>query len=142
MEFLKNSPKFRVRYGSITELAERPGRYTNVVPVRRVLWHGRTELSEVSGTGMKVVYNSQKLRVRIWKFYRTYRSSGYGYGSSTELSEVPVRVMPGKIPRVSFCVYPTEHNRRNMDLSPINHQFDSWSDTYYLALSGQPGLFF
>ena len=28
-------------------------------------------------------------RVRIWGFYRTSRSFGYGYGSVTELPEVP-----------------------------------------------------
>ena len=28
-------------------------------------------------------------RVRVWESYRTYRSSGYGYGSVTDLTEVP-----------------------------------------------------
>ena len=28
-------------------------------------------------------------RVRVWGSYRTYRSFGYGYGSVTELAEVP-----------------------------------------------------
>ena len=79
MEVLQNSQKFRVRvwksyrthrssgyrYGSLAELTEVPGRYTNVVPVPRVLWHGRTELTEVSGTGMDVVQNLQKFRVRV-----------------------------------------------------------------------------
>ena len=37
-------------YGSLTELTEVPGRYANVVPVPRVLWHGRTGLTEVPGT--------------------------------------------------------------------------------------------
>ena len=51
MEVLQNSQKFRVRY-------------TNVVPVPRVLWHGRTELTEVSGADTNVVKNSQKFRAR------------------------------------------------------------------------------
>ena len=29
------------------------------------------------------------LQVRVWKSYRTSRSFGYGYGSVTELTEVP-----------------------------------------------------
>ena len=47
MEVLQNSQKFRVRYGYLTELTEVPGRYTNVVAVPRVLWHRRTEHTEV-----------------------------------------------------------------------------------------------
>ena len=62
---------------SITELTQVSGRYTNVVPVPvpahyfyegipvpRVLCHGRTELTEVPGTGMNVVHNLHKFRVR------------------------------------------------------------------------------
>ena len=36
-----------------------------------------------------VLQKSQTFRVRVWRSYRTFRSSGYGYGSRTELSEVP-----------------------------------------------------
>ena len=78
MEVLQNSKKFRVRYASLTELTEVLGRYTNIVPVPRVLWHLRVQLTEVSGTGMNVVQNSQKFRVRVWKSYRPYSSSGTG----------------------------------------------------------------
>ena len=40
--------------------------------------YGRhTELTEVPGTGMDVVQNSQKFRVRVLTYYRTHRSSGY-----------------------------------------------------------------
>ena len=59
MEVLQNSQKFRVRDGHLPELTEVPDRYPNVVPVPRVLWHGRTELTEVPG------------RVGVWKPYRT-----------------------------------------------------------------------
>ena len=38
-----------------------------------------------------VMQESQKLRAKAWGSYRTYRSSGYGYGSVTELTEVPGR---------------------------------------------------
>ena len=36
-----------------------------------------------------ILQKSQKFRVRVWGSYRTYRSSGYGYGSVTDLTEVP-----------------------------------------------------
>ena len=38
---------------------------------------GPTELTEVPGTGMNVIQNSQKFRVQVWKSYRTHRSSRY-----------------------------------------------------------------
>ena len=59
---------------------EVPGRYKNAVPVPRVLWP---------------------------RAYRTYRSSGYGYECHAELTEVLCRVIPGQIPRIRFCMYPT-----------------------------------
>lgn len=48
----------------------------DVVPVP--LWHGRAELPEVSGTGMKVIEDSQKFRVRVETPSRTYRTSLWG----------------------------------------------------------------
>ena len=41
-------------------------------------WLGRTELPQVPGTGMNVVQNLQKFRVRVRMSYRTYRSSLQG----------------------------------------------------------------
>ena len=121
MEVLQYSQEFRVRYGSLAELAEVPGRYTIVVPVPRVLWHGRTELTEVSGTGMNIVQISQKFRVRTgMHVLKNLQKFGYGYEYRTDLTEVPgtygyacfeeltevrVRVIPRKIPRVWFCTY-------------------------------------
>ena len=67
-------PGIAARAYRITEV---PGRYKNAVPVPLVLWHGRTDLTEVPGTGMNVVQNSQKFFVRVWMLYRTHRSSGY-----------------------------------------------------------------
>ena len=66
----------------------------------RVLWHGRTELTEVPGGYKKCctrtpgivargVQNSQKFRVRCECPTELTRSSGYGYESLTELAEVP-----------------------------------------------------
>ena len=79
-------------YGSVTELTEVPGivaqaynsqkfrvRHKKVVPAPRVLLHRRTELTDNPDTVMNVIQ------------YRTYRSSGYGYGSVTQLTEVPGR---------------------------------------------------
>ena len=45
----------------------------------------------IPGTGVETLQNLQKLRVRAWKSYRTHRSSGYGYGRISELTEVPGR---------------------------------------------------
>ena len=44
-------------------------------PYPRYLWHGRTELTEVPDTGISVVQNVLKFRVRVWMCYKTYRSS-------------------------------------------------------------------
>ena len=52
--------------------------YENAVPVPRVMWQGRTDLTEVSGTTvMNVVHNSQKFFVRVLMLCRTHISSGY-----------------------------------------------------------------
>ena len=76
-------------YGSPTELPEVLGAGMDVLQNSqkfRVLWHGRTELTEVPG-GYK----------RCWWHgaYRTHRSSGYGYECATELTEVPGTGMKG-----------------------------------------------
>ena len=79
----------------------------------RVLWHGRTEITEVPGGCKRCctrtpgivargVRNSQKFKVRVWMSYRTNRSSGTGmkvlrnfqkfrvlWHGCTELTEVP-----------------------------------------------------
>ena len=78
MKVLQNFQKFRVLWHGRTEFTEVPGRYKNAVPVPRVLWHGRTDLTEAPGTGMNVVQNSQKFFVRVLILYRTHRISGYG----------------------------------------------------------------
>ena len=93
---------FGYGYGILTELTDVPGRYTNVVlvpvpapgyfykgiPVPWILCHGRTELTEVPGTGKNVVqslhkfrvrviprvwFHLQKFRERVCKSYRTHR---------------------------------------------------------------------
>ena len=51
-----------------TELTEIPGTGMEVLQNTqkfRVLWHGRTELTEVPGTGTNILENSQKFRVRV-----------------------------------------------------------------------------
>ena len=52
-----------------------PGYCNKGIPVPRVLCHDLTEVTEVPGKGMGI--------------YSTCRSSGHGYGSVTELTEVP-----------------------------------------------------
>ena len=51
----------------------------------RVLWHGRTELTEVPGGYKKCCTRTPGIVARA---YRSYRSSGYGYVCRTELTEV------------------------------------------------------
>ena len=79
----------------LRELTDVPGRYNNVSPVPRVLWHGgteltyrrfangcigRAELTDVLGTGMELVYK--------------------------ERTEVPAQVIPRKTTRAWFCTHP------------------------------------
>ena len=71
MKVLQNCHKFRVLWHGRTELTEVPGSYKNAVPVPRVLWQGRTDLTEVPGPGMNVVQNSHKFFVRAWMLHRT-----------------------------------------------------------------------
>ena len=78
MKGLQNFHQFWVLWHGRTELTEVPSRYKNAVPVPRVLCHGRTDLTEVSGTGMNVAQNSQKFVVWVWMLYRAHRSSRYG----------------------------------------------------------------
>ena len=126
MEVLQSSQKFPGIVARSYGTHRSSGRVQkNAVPVPRVLWHGAyrthrssgygyecpTELTEVLGTGMRVLQNFQKFRV-LWQgrtelaevpgryknavpvprvlwhgAYRTHRSSGYGYECPTELTE-------------------------------------------------------
>ena len=64
---LHNSQKFRVLWLGRTELTEVPGSYKNAVPVTSscpgYLWHWRTQRIEVPGTGTNVLQNLQKFFV-------------------------------------------------------------------------------
>ena len=86
-----NSRSFGYGYGSVAELPEVPGivapafrthrssgRVQNMMyPYPGYCGSGLTELTGVPGTGIKVLQNFQKGRVRIWKCYKTSRTSGY-----------------------------------------------------------------
>ena len=77
MGILQNLQKFRVRYGSVTELTKVPGiverayrahiqiSYEMIYPYPGYLWRSRAELLKVPGPGMNVVQNFQKFRVRV-----------------------------------------------------------------------------
>ena len=90
MEVLQSSKKFRVR---------NPPKFRVGI---RILY----PYPGYCGTGVQKI---RKFRVRVWMSYVTHRSSGYGYECRAEHTEVPARVVPGKIPRVWFCTYLTEH---------------------------------
>ena len=74
---LQNSQKFRVLWHGRTKLTEvaRAG-IKMLYPYLRYLWHWCTKLTEVPGTGMKVVQNLHKFRARAWMSYRT-RNLGF-----------------------------------------------------------------
>ena len=91
MEVLQNSHKFRV--GTRMLYPTRTGTrvfYKGIRLASRVQCHGRTELTEVSGTGMNVVQNFQKLR------YAYYQGKYPGYGSVRTLqnSTLSITVLP------------------------------------------------
>ena len=77
MGILQNLQKFRVRVRKC---------YVHNSQKFRVLWHGRTELTEVPGRHKNAV---PVPRVFVARAYRSYRSSGYGYERRTKLTEVP-----------------------------------------------------
>ena len=93
--------------------APAPGYFYNGIPTPRVWCHGRTELTAFPGTGMNVVQNIHKFRVRIeYPGYGSVRtltehksfthiSSGYGYGSIQNSQKFRVRV--GKYFRINTC---------------------------------------
>ena len=65
-----------------------PMYFNKAVPGTRVFRRGRTEHTKVSGTGMDVVPNLPKGRVRVWMRYQAYQRVGYGYGCRTKLTKV------------------------------------------------------
>ena len=83
----------RYGYERHTELEEVPGTGTGVLQNSqkfRVLWYGRTKLTEVPG-GYKDAVPVPRV---LWP--RAYRSSGYGHECPTELTEVLCREIPGE----------------------------------------------
>ena len=79
-------------YGDLTELTEVPGTGTEVLQNSQkfwVLWHGRTELTDVPGRYKNAV---PVPRVFVARAYRAYRSSGYGYEFVQNIEKFRVRV--------------------------------------------------
>ena len=75
-------------YGSLTEHSAVSGAGMEVLQYAqkfRVLWHGRTELTEVPGGYKRCCTRTPGIVARS---YRSYRSSGNGYECRTELTEV------------------------------------------------------
>lgn len=74
MNVLHNLQEIRVLWHYRAELAEVPYSYENVVPVPQVLGHGRTELTEDPGMGMRVAQNAHKFSLG----YYPVKSPGVG----------------------------------------------------------------
>ena len=65
MEVLQNSQKFRNLWRGRTELTEVPGGYKKCCTRTPGIVARRVQNSEVPGTAMNVLQNSQKFRVRV-----------------------------------------------------------------------------
>ena len=102
----KASRNFKYGYKCVTELPEVPDivarAYTshriaervkkNDLSVTRVLWHGVYIIHRSTRYGYECPAELAEVRVRVWKPYRTSRSSGYcGTGVQT-LRKFQVRV--------------------------------------------------
>ena len=61
--------------------------FNKAVSAIRIFCRGRTELTKVSGTGMDVVPNLPKNRVRVWMLYQTDQSVGHRYRCRTKLTK-------------------------------------------------------
>ena len=68
-------------------------RYESLYRFRRYRYPCRTELTEVSGTGIDVVPNLPRCPVPVLKSYRTCRGVRYRHRCLTELTEVSVPVL-------------------------------------------------
>ena len=88
MDVVPSLPKFRVRVRMLVPVPVPDPLYFNkAVPGTRVFCRGRNKLIKVLGTGMDIVPNLSKCRVRVWMPYRAYQSVGYGYGGFTKLTK-------------------------------------------------------
>ena len=103
-ESYRTSRSFGYGYGSVTELTEVPDIVARAYITHRSSRRVQTCCTRTPGIVKRVVQNSQKFRVRVWKYYRTsrsrarvrkcYRSSrSFGYcGTGIQnLTEVPGR---------------------------------------------------
>ena len=95
----------------LTGLTEVPGTGMKVLQNFRILWRGRTELPEVPS---RYKYAAPVPRVFVAPAYRTSRSSGYGYECPTEVTEVLCRVIPSvNTPGMVLCApYRRNENRK------------------------------
>ena len=59
------------------------------IPVPGDLCHRLTELTKPPGKGTGFLQIFQNFRIQVRKSYRSSRTSGYGYGSLTEVTQVP-----------------------------------------------------
>ena len=65
-----------------------PFYFNKAVSDTRLFCRRRTELTKVSGTGMDVVPNLPRGRVRVGMLYQAYQRVGFGYRCRTKLTKV------------------------------------------------------
>ena len=97
-----------------------PGHCNKGIPIPRVLCHNLTEVTQVPGKGMGILYKLQNIHIRVRKCHRTHRSSGYCdtgvHNSQTfRAGTKPLQPYPGylwhgrieltKVPAMSYRTY-------------------------------------
>ena len=133
----KAIPVPRVLWRAYTELTEVPG--TGNIPgmVLHVPYSTQpSHLTEVRGTGMKVIQNLQKVQGTGMEVFQNSQKFRVGIRSRTRTPGIVPRVYrtytssrmgnTRQIPRAWFCSYPTEHNQFSAKLiygySPCNRK--------------------
>ena len=98
MDVVPSLPKCRVRVVWMLVPVPIPDTlyFNKTVPGTRVFCCGRTELTKVSGTGMDVVPNLPKSRVRVWMSCQAYQRVGYGTAACTRTRTQPRVLQQGR----------------------------------------------
>ena len=79
---------FSQGYDSLTAHKTPRGISMKTYPIPGYRYEVSTEVTELSGKGMKVVQKSQKFRVGYGVVQKSQNSPGYGYESRTEVTEL------------------------------------------------------
>ena len=104
VDVVPNLPKYPVPVSMLYRYGYQP-RYRRPCRYRRYRYPCRTEVTELSGTGIDVVPKLPKRPVPVLMLYRTYRSVRYRCWCCTELTEMSGIGMD-VVPNLSKCPVP------------------------------------